>query len=85
MAYYTVPTVYIEDTVDFYEDTLNVFKKNKSPDEMQAILGIASAKTKTKNAQRLLDPNHNKGHNNQFRLVDAEEFVIGIAYIYSFL
>jgi hypothetical protein len=45
---------------------------------MQALLGISSAKAKKKNSQRLLDPNHNKGHNNQFRLVDAEEYVIGI-------
>jgi hypothetical protein len=56
---------------------LNVFKQKQKPDEMQAILGISSAKAMQKHSQRLLDPNHHKGHQNQFRLVDAEEFVIG--------
>ena len=76
MAYYTVPTTNIEESIDFYEDTVTVFKKKQVPDEMQAILGNTKIKSK-KNSTRLLDPNHNKGHFNQFRLVDAEEFVIG--------
>ena len=44
---------------------------------MQAILGISAAKIKKKNSARLLDSGQAKVNFNQFRLIDAEEFVIG--------
>ena len=68
----------MEDSIDFYEDTLSVFKQKQAPDEMQAILGIASAKkTKKKPLNRNSDSSQTKMHSHQFRLVDCEEYVIG--------
>jgi hypothetical protein len=68
----------MDDSIDFYEDTLSIFKQKQVPDEMQAILGITSSKKKKKrNLNRNPDSVHAKMQLNQFRLVDYEEYVIG--------
>ena len=80
-----MPSNVAEDSVDFYEETLNIFKKtpNEGMSDMASILGTAShekAKKQHRNGIRKVDPNavSKSQQTHQFRLVDSEEFVIGM-------
>ena len=83
LGYYTVPCPVAEECVDFYQDTLNVFKnKPEERGDMASILGQNGGvdKSKKRRGVRKVEPLTTlKGTQaQQFRLVDSEEFVIGV-------
>jgi hypothetical protein len=87
LGYYTIPSNTVEDCVDFFEDVFCVSKpksENDQNDVMSSILGTTSGKKNRRmNGLRKVETNQDKGSggktNQQFKLVDAEEFSIGNA------
>jgi hypothetical protein len=86
LGYYTIPSNAVDDCVDFFEDVFCVNKpksENDQNDVMSSILGTTSSsgkKNRRMNGLRKVDANQEKGgkSNPQFKLVDAEEFSIGM-------